>query len=573
MSQLAHFVMLLFLGVHAAPIADTILNSIVTNCPLDTARPSPFCVAQIEALFAMEHLTRKRQPKDITLKLLKAVRDGYMDNQQLETALAASQQLAQLVPDDHILAAENKKYILWLEKASEPLSRGEAVLPKLHDCPTQKRCRQIINAALLHQQLRMEGGRVRTHPGFVGTLGMGLVTDQDVKPGELLLVVPKHFAFYRNDTDGFGEDVLWAADLDRVERFAVRILMAWKDPKWKRWKDCATSLWEGNTPEVLDVPATWTAEQLQILQHVNPYAAAWAKILTAGWKATFTQVAKSLSKIVPDEVLTLEHWLWACVYALTRSEVDMLLPYVELMNHSPDGEVTLKASNGDHYMNATRHYTKGEQVFYQYYWPPGELVYGLITWGVVWEDFLPTGAFAWFFGMVGNASPWDRLAEALEGHDWQWRLMEVGSDGGRLLRACRALYMEEEDMKHLDKLLLGEEISPHNELLAVREQWEQLSHVKQVLENATQMLEAAAPSPQLDTAQSLHRAQSVILHNALANAALRYTDLYWRARQQLNSTQHPYIPPCIVPTPSTKELEGWRQYRSRYVRTAISNLS
>ena len=569
MNSIARFVLLLLVGVHAAPIADTILNTITSNCPMGSVRPSQFCVAHIEALFAMEHLAGKPQPKDIVMGLLKAVRDSYIADSHIETALAASQRLGQLAPRDHTFVEENKRYLLWLEHASTPLSRSEAALPKLHDCPTQNRCTQIINAALLHQHLRIQGGRTITHPSFVNDqMGMGLVVERDVKPGDTLIVVPKDFTFYHAGTDGFGKDACWA-ELDRVERFAVRLLMAWNDLKWKRWKDHVASLFVGDTPEIIDIPATLTSEQLQILHHVNPFAAAWAKSQKVEWAETFTAVNSSLRKIVPAEAVTLEHWLWACAYALTRAENHALVPYVEMMNHSPDGESLVQSSTGDHFMQATRHYKRGEQVFFQYYAPPGELVFAFITWGVVWEDFLPKGAFAWFFGMVGNASTWDRVAEALEDHDWEWRVAAVGAGEG-LLRICRALYMEEEDMEHIDKLLVSEEVSPRNELLASREQWDQLYRLQLSAKDALPILEAA-PSPRLDRIWQLHRAQSAILGDALASAALRYTSLYQAARSEVNRTRYPYIPPRIVPAPSAQDEEQWRRYRGRYVRTTLQS--
>ena len=80
-----------------------------------------------------------------------------------------------------------------------------------------------------------------------------------------------------------------------------------------------------------------------------------------------------------------------------------------------------------------------------------------MTWGLVPEDFPRESSFQAHFGMSGNASTWDRVAEAFEAHDWQWRVAVIGN-GTRLLQICRALYMEEEDMKHMDKLFHGEEV-------------------------------------------------------------------------------------------------------------------
>ena len=272
---------------------------------------------------------------------------------------------------------ENENYILWLEHASTSEARGKGAVHKLHECPTQKLCTQLINAARLHQHLRLSllGGRCLMHLSFIDKqMGMGLVVERDVKPGEALIIVPDTFAHRYASNEGLGKNADWANELDRVERFAVRLLMMWNDPAWKVWKDLVTSHWLGDTPAKFDLPTSWTPEQFEPLCHVNPFVAAAVKSLVTEWTDSFITVQSSLKKIIPDEVVTLEHWIceYACEYAMSRATDDAIIPYVELLNHSPDGETLLVSPLGEYWMRATRHYTKGQQVFFQYFRPPGD---------------------------------------------------------------------------------------------------------------------------------------------------------------------------------------------------------
>uniref|UniRef100_A0A7S1NQD4 SET domain-containing protein n=1 Tax=Eutreptiella gymnastica TaxID=73025 RepID=A0A7S1NQD4_9EUGL len=561
------FFLLLSMDVLGAPITNTIVDTIISKCPKNIV-PNEFCVAHIEALLALEHISGKSPPREILMDALMAVRNAYVDDGHIHLALAASQRFAQLVPEHSLIGEENANHLLWLERASPFSSKGEGALPKLHECPTQTMCTILINAARLNQHLRMGGGRCLMHPAFIeGGPGMGLVVARDVAPGETLIVMPQTLALRHASDEGLGENASWAKDLDRVERFAVRLLMMLDNSEWKAWQDLLTSRWLGDTPSDLDLPHSWTTEQIELLRHVNPFAAAWATSHVTGWTATFNEVESSLKKILREELVTLEHWLWACGYGTSRATDDAIVPYVELMNHSPDGETLLVSPFGEHWMRATKHYKKGEQVFFQYFRPPAEVVFSLMTWGLVPTDFSREASFQWHFGMIGSASTWPRVAQALEKHDWQWRVVVIGNGTG-LLQICRALYMEEEDMEHIDKLLLGEEVSPRNELMAIREEYEQLRHLQQSLEKALPMLEAATPSPQLDTIRQLHYVQQEIISVALSSASLKYTLSYWTARQEVNTTKYSYIPPRIVPTPSYKDTKIWHQYRSRYVYVA-----